>query len=65
MALEIVFTKRADNKLDAILDYLRNEWSLKTAETFTEHLYNILDIVSRFPDAGTLIDESKGTVPFS
>lgn len=59
MALRIVFTKRADKKLDKILHYLQSEWSLKIAGEFVENLYNTLDNIAVFPEIGLTIDDEK------
>jgi plasmid stabilization system protein ParE len=59
MALKIVFNKRADNKLDKILDYLTKEWSLKVVNEYIENLYNTLDNLAEFPEIGLKIDEER------
>lgn len=59
MALEIVFTKRADKKLDNILHYLQNEWSVKVAGEFIETLYITLDNIVVFPEIGLIINDEK------
>ncbi|NOS85361.1 MAG: type II toxin-antitoxin system RelE/ParE family toxin [Ignavibacteria bacterium] len=59
MALKIVFNKRADNKLDSTLEYLKSEWSVRVANEFLEHLYETLDVLSIFPEIGTIIDDLK------
>ncbi len=59
MALKIVFNKRADNKLDKILDYLTKEWSLKVVNEYIENIYNTLDNLAEFPEIGLKIDEER------
>lgn len=60
MALKIVFSKRADIKLDSTLEYLRSEWSIRVANEFLEHLYETIDTLSIFPEIGTIVNEVNG-----
>jgi plasmid stabilization system protein ParE len=54
MALEIFWSKRADNKFDKILDYLDSEWGERVTGAFVKKVYNFLDILVDFPEIGTL-----------
>lgn len=60
MALEIYWTKRADKKFDKILDYLHTEWNKNIAKSFIIKVYDFLDILSEFPEIGTLENKEKG-----
>ena len=60
MALEIVWTKRADKKVDRILEYLTKEWGYKVTSSFVKKVYDFLDILSEFPEIGTIEHEEKG-----
>lgn len=60
MAIEIYWTKRADKKLDKILDYLNAEWNENVAKSFVIKVYDFLDILSEFPEIGTLENKDKG-----
>ncbi|MCX6233110.1 MAG: type II toxin-antitoxin system RelE/ParE family toxin [Bacteroidetes bacterium] len=60
MALEIVWSKRADKKFDKILEYLSNEWGNNVTKSFVKKVYDFLDILSEFPDIGTLENGEKG-----
>jgi plasmid stabilization system protein ParE len=60
MALEIVWSSRADKKFDKILDYLVKEWGNKVTKSFVKKVYDFLDILSEFPEIGTLEDKRKG-----
>jgi len=60
MALEIVWSKRADEKFDEILKYLSEEWGKKVTMAFVKKVYDFLDILSEFPDIGTLENKEKG-----
>jgi len=54
MALEIFWSKRADNKFDKILDYLNSEWGERVASAFVKKVYDFLDVLVEFPEIGTL-----------
>jgi plasmid stabilization system protein ParE len=54
MALEIFWSKRADNKFDKILDYLNSEWGERVTSAFVKKVYDFLDILVEFPEIGTL-----------
>jgi len=52
MAKQIVWNKKALNKLDEILEYLEKEHSETVASTFAKKLFDRLDILSRYPGIG-------------
>jgi plasmid stabilization system protein ParE len=54
MALEIVWSKRADKKFDKILKYLGDEWGNRVTKSFVKKVYDFLDILNEFPEIGTL-----------
>jgi len=60
MALKIYWTKRADKKFDKIIDYLTREWGENVAKAFTIKVYDFLDILSEFPEIGTIENKEKG-----
>ena len=60
MALEIVWSLRADKKFDKILEYLVKEWGHKVTKSFVKKVYDFLDILSEFPEIGTLENKEKG-----
>ncbi len=59
MALEIVWSRRADEKFDLILEYLSEEWGTKVTKAFVKKVYDFLDILSEFPEIGTLENKEK------
>ncbi len=65
MALEIYWTKRADKKFDRILEYLQIEWGENVARAFTKKVYEFLDILSEFPEIGTIENKEKGIRGFT
>ena len=65
MALKIYWTKRADKKFDQILDYLLEEWGKSVTKAFTRKVYDFLDILSAFPEIGTLENKERGIRSFT
>ena len=59
MALEIYWTKRAEEKFDKLLQYLIEEWGESVAKAFTKKVYDFLDILSEFPEIGTIEHKEK------
>ena len=59
MALKIIQTKRADKKFDKIIDYLIKEWGEDAVKSFTKKVYDFLDILSEFPEIGTIENKEK------
>ena len=54
MALEILWSKRADKKFDNILDYLLSEWGERVTESFVKKVYDFIDTLSEFTEIGTI-----------
>ena len=65
MALEIFWSKRADKKFDKILEYLSEEWGGKVSRSFVGEVYDFLDILSGFPEIGTIENKEKGIRGFT
>lgn len=59
MALEIQWSKRADKKFDEIIEYTVQEWGEKVTGSFVKRVYEFLDILSEFPELGTIENEEK------
>jgi plasmid stabilization system protein ParE len=54
MALEILWSKRADKRFDNIIEYLEDEWGEHTTSLFVKKVYDFLDILCEFPEIGTI-----------
>ena len=54
MALNIVWTKRADYKFDQIILYLENEWGDRITSAFVKKVYDFLDILIESPGIGSM-----------
>ena len=65
MALEIRWSKKADNKFDQILAYLRVEWGEKVTSDFVKKVFDFLEILSEFPEIGTVENRTKSIRGFS
>ncbi|MBI5731282.1 MAG: type II toxin-antitoxin system RelE/ParE family toxin [Ignavibacteriales bacterium] len=59
MAIEIYWSKRADKKFDKILEYLLVEWGERITGMFVKKVYDFLDILSEFPEIGTIENKEK------
>lgn len=65
MALKILWSKRADKKFDKILEYLLEEWGERVTRIFVKKVYNFLEILSEYPEIGTIENEEKGIRGFT
>lgn len=65
MALEIKWSKRADKKFDKILDYLIKKWGDRVTKNFVKKVYDFLDILSEFPEIGSIENKEKGIRGFT
>jgi plasmid stabilization system protein ParE len=54
MALEIYWSKQADQKFDCILDYFESEWGEPSTKKFVKKVYDFLDTLKELPEIGTL-----------
>jgi plasmid stabilization system protein ParE len=60
MALKIQWSKKADKSFDKILTYLLLEWGENVARPFVKKVFDFLDILSEFPELGTIENLEKG-----
>ena len=65
MALEVLWSKRADKKFDKILEYLMLELGERITKSFVNKVYVFLDILAEFPEIGTLENKEKGIRGFT
>ena len=59
MALEVLWSKRADKKFDRILEYLMLELGELITKSFVIKVYDFLVILAEFPEIGTLENKEK------
>ncbi len=57
---KIVLSKRASNRLDKLLEFLEQEWSLKVKEDFIEKLDKSLNQIQKLPESCPKSDHIKG-----
>jgi len=50
MALEVRWTKRADQKCDNIIAYLDCEWGEKSTRKFVKRVFEVLGILTEFAE---------------
>lgn len=60
MALEVFWTKRADNKFDKIIAYLQEEWGDNVAASFVKRVYEFIDLLTEFPEIGKVEYKERG-----
>ena len=65
MALNIRWTTRADIKLDQLIIYLESEWGESVVKAFMRKLYDFLEILSEFPEIGSMQYPEKGIRGFA
>jgi plasmid stabilization system protein ParE len=65
MALKIVWSKRATIKFDQIISYLIDEWGEKSAKQFIGRIFDFLEILSEFPEIGSVENKEKNIRGFT
>ncbi len=65
MALKIVWSKKASLKFDQIITYLIDEWSEKSAKQFIAKVFAFLEILSEFPEIGSVENKEKNIRGFT
>ena len=65
MALEVKWSIRADRKFDKILDYLLTEWGDRVTRNFVKKVYDFLEILSEYPEIGSIENNEKGIRGFT
>lgn len=59
MAKKIVWTNRANNKFNKIINYLEQEWGHDVTQNFVSRTYDIIDLISDQPGLGTAENPEK------
>ncbi len=65
MALRIVWTKRASNRFDQIIDYLNEEWGNQSAKIFVRKVIDIAETLAEYPELGSMENIDKGIRGFT
>ena len=60
MTFEVVFTRRAENDFDNILNYIQADFGSRSAEHFRNLIVEFVKILESFPEIGTIELEDKG-----
>lgn len=59
MALNIKWSKYADQSFDQILNYLEAEWGENVTRAFVRRTYEFLDLLAEFPEIGSMENPEK------
>ena len=54
MALNIFWSKHADKSFDSIITWLQSNWGEHSVSLFVKKAYEFLEIISEFPEIGSL-----------
>jgi len=54
MALEVYWTKAAEEKFSDIIDYLHKRWGDSSVRSFVRKAFGTIGIVAEFPELGVL-----------
>ncbi len=54
MALNVFWSRKADKHFDEIIDYLTTNWGERSVSLFVKKVYEFIEIVSEFPEIGSL-----------
>ena len=65
MAFKIKWTTRADVKFDNILQYLTTNYGEQVTKNFINKVYDFLDILSEFPEIGSIENQEKSIRGFT
>jgi plasmid stabilization system protein ParE len=60
MAVDILWTKRAEKKFEKILEFLSNEWGTQVTKAFIKEIYDFMDLLSEFPEMGSVENKKLG-----
>ena len=64
MVKKVRLTRRANQKLFKIAEYLEEEFGLSSAQSFLIQIIEFLDILANYPNLGTCIDSEKSVYGF-
>jgi len=54
MALEIFWSKNANNSFDSIITHLESNWGEQVVSLFVKKVFEFLEIISEFPEIGSI-----------
>ena len=65
MALKVIWSKRSVLKFDQIISYLIDKWGEKSAKQFIDRVFAFLEILSEFPEIGSIENNEKNIRGFT
>ncbi len=54
MVKRIIWTKKANNRFNKIIDYLESEWGENVTRSFVQRSYEVIELIAERPDIGAL-----------
>jgi len=60
MALKVFWTIRAELFFNNIIKYLQTEWNESVTKAFIIRVYETIDLISEFPEIGSIENHKKG-----
>ena len=65
MAVNISWTKRADNNFDEIIEYLEINWGDQVTKKFITEVYDFLELIAEFPEIGSIENKENNIRGFT
>lgn len=59
MVDEIVWTKRALQRYQEIIEYLQTNWGEQVTREFVQRTYRVIDLIRDYPEMGTMENKSR------
>jgi len=59
MVDEIVWTKRALQRYQEIIEYLQTNWGEQVTRDFVQRTYRVIDLIRDYPEMGTMENKSR------
>jgi len=59
MVKTIVWRRKANDELNAIIQYLHENWGESVARAFVKKTYHTIELLSQYPELGTLENYDK------
>jgi len=59
MVKKVIWNRRASNSFNSIIEYLQQEWGNNVTKNFVTRTYQIIELLSEFPEIGTIENKEK------
>ena len=54
MALDILWSKKIEQKFEKLIEYLEDEWGTASVRIFVKKVFDFIDVLQEFPTIGTI-----------